>query len=128
MRTDFGSLSMSSRYMRTTSAAARLTKTSASGMRLIIARLSVKKCPDPVSAHARRGVRIFFAIAERLPSFAVESDVGRAAMLACPRGPAIDGDWLRALTRQRVRDDLRSRPLPGGEGARHFGWAAIIDA
>ena len=34
----------------------------------IMARLSVKKCPDPVSAQASRGVRIFFAIAERLPS------------------------------------------------------------
>src|SRR5215204_3019746 len=55
MRADFGNLK-SCLYIRTTSAAARLTNRSTSSSSPIIARHSLKKCPDPVSAQPQRGV------------------------------------------------------------------------
>jgi len=54
-RADFGR-SCSCLYMRTTSAAALLTNKSTWSSAWIMARHSLKKCPEPVSAQAHRGV------------------------------------------------------------------------
>src|SRR5829696_1955853 len=55
MRAFFGRVN-SCLYIRTTSAAALLTNRSTSSSPRIIARHSLKKCPDPVSAQPQRGV------------------------------------------------------------------------
>src|SRR5215813_15153246 len=58
MRADMGS-ARSCLYMRRTSLAALLTNRSTFSSVRIASRHSLKKCPDPVSAHPQRGVSTF---------------------------------------------------------------------
>src|SRR5271154_1875920 len=106
-------------YIRKTSLAARLTNRSTCSRSRISPRHSLKKCPEPVSAHPQRGV-LTWAIAGRPISFAEHAGKPRFDRRAQQFGRArvirgADEDRLRArgvqiLREQRI-DDLPCREI-----------------
>src|SRR5215510_10416453 len=89
MRVDFGRLK-SCLYMRTTSDAARVTNRSTSSSSRIIARHSLKKCPDPVSAQPQRGV-LTFAMTGPLPLRRLDTGADHASVPPRRRGRGVAG-------------------------------------
>src|SRR5215475_13005586 len=118
MRTDVGS-ARSCLYMRRTSLAALLTNRSTFSSVRIASRHSLKKCPDPVSAHPQRGVATLTMV-KAFDALTIAHGESRGRILGRTRNEGFGAARAKEARKGRVDRPVRDQFVRAHRARRRF--------